>query len=216
MNYWRLVVFFVGGVTSAAFCCQFFRLLKYKKVRPIIIPRGSMNRAALYALTRGLLPWEKESTRRHYLVYGAGLIYHSGIFGAFLWLASLVFSMSLPQIIRLFLAGIISAGAISGLGLFGRRVFSSWLRSLSYPDDFVANLLVDSFLATAAISLFRPLVVPLFLILSILLILYLPLGKIRHCVLFFPSRLIFGRYFGQRDILPPIKKRHEWKRFEVE
>lgn len=211
MNYWRLVVFVVAGVTSAAFGCQLFRLLKYRKVRPIITPRGRVNRAALYALTRGLLPGEKESTRRHYLVYGAGLIYHSGIFGAFLWLASLVFSLSLPQVIRFFLAGIISAGAMSGLGLFGRRIFSSWLRSLSYPDDFVANLLVDSFLATAVISLFRPLVVPLFLILSVLLILYLPLGKIRHCVFFFPSRLIFGRYFGERGILPPIKKR--WKIF---
>ncbi len=209
MNSWSLAVLIAGGITAAIFGRQFLRLLKYKKVGPQITPRGSEKKAAVYALTRGLLPREKESTRRHYWVYGAGVVYHSGIFSSFFWLASQVFSLSLPQTIRFLLAVVITVGGIAGLGLLGRRVFSRWLRNLSYPDDFAANLLVDFFLAGAVVSILERAAVPMFQAISILLILYLPLGKIRHCFLFFPSRVIFGRYFGQRGILPPLRGTRE-------
>ena len=38
---------------------------------------------------------------------------------------------------------------------------------------------------------------------SIALAVYVPLGKIRHCLFFFPTRYFFGSYFGRRGVLPP-------------
>jgi hypothetical protein len=37
------------------------------------------------------------------------------------------------------------------------------------------------------------------------LFLYLPFGKIRHCVFFFSTRYHFGAFFGRRGVLPPAE-----------
>jgi hypothetical protein len=38
---------------------------------------------------------------------------------------------------------------------------------------------------------------------AIVLLLYVPLGKIRHCLFFFATRYHTGIYFGRRGTLPP-------------
>ena len=44
--------------------------------------RGSVGRAVLFAFTLGMAPWEKESTRIHWIAYLRGIFFHVGIFMA--------------------------------------------------------------------------------------------------------------------------------------
>jgi hypothetical protein len=39
-------------------------------------------------------------------------------------------------------------------------------------------------------------------IISAITFVYVPLGKIRHCLYFFFSRIFFGKFFGRRGVLP--------------
>ena len=45
--------------------------------------RGSSGRGILFAFTLGMAPWEKESTRIHWIAYLRGIFFHVGIFMAF-------------------------------------------------------------------------------------------------------------------------------------
>jgi hypothetical protein len=188
--------------TGANFISFWRRLLKLRRLGPEAWPRGSPREGVIYALGKGLLPWEKESTRRHWLIYLIGISYHLSIAAGFLWLGIIIFSPLASSSPRLFLTPFLAIGAGAGLSLFWRRVLNPKLRNLSQPDDYAANLLVDSFLFSAALTTVKPGTEAFLLVMSFCLILYIPLGKIRHCVFFLPSRFIFGRYFGRRGILP--------------
>ncbi len=95
-----------------------------------------------------------------------------------------------------------SLGLIAGLGLLIKRMVTPSLSAISVPDDFIANLLVNLILASGIAFLINVSWLPLFYLISILLLVYIPIGKIRHCALFFVTRLIFGRYFGRRGVYP--------------
>ncbi|MCM2271262.1 MAG: hypothetical protein NDJ18_01720 [candidate division Zixibacteria bacterium] len=153
-----------------------------------------------YALGAGMMPWAKESARAHPATYVAGVIYHCGIFAAFLILV-LSFLQVEPTGSRL-LVVLMSLGLIAGLGLLIKRMITPSLSAISVPDDLVANLLVNLYVASGIAYLINVSWLPLFYLVSILLLIYIPIGKIRHCALFFVTRLIFGRYFGRRGVYP--------------
>ncbi len=98
-------------------------------------------------------------------------------------------------------------GLLTGLGLFVKRMVTKYVRVISSPDDFVANLLVDLFLAAALITTMYPSFVPYLYGVAIVLALYIPVGKIRHCFFFFYDRILFGTFFGRRGVLPPGSRR---------
>jgi|Deesub1362B_J571_1020462.scaffolds.fasta_scaffold00001_104 hypothetical protein len=164
--------------------------------------RGEEKRGVFYALGAGLMPWAKESASRHLGVYLAGIIYHSGIFVGFIILGFLLFNFKINTHVRFILGVFTTVGLFCGLGLFIRRLSLRELRFISQADDYLANLLVDIFLASSFLSLYVTSFQPLFLIISILLLIYVPLGKIRHCLFFFISRAFFGRFYGRRGVLP--------------
>jgi len=149
------------------------------------------------------MPWEKESARRHLATYLAGIIYHAGIFSAFATLAALVAGIALPGFIRDLLRVGMTAGLASGIGLFVKRAALPMSRALSRFEDYGANLLVDVFLALALAASFDPRASAPYLALSAMLLLYIPSGKIRHCLFFFRTRIRFGRLMGRRGVLPP-------------
>ena len=97
--------------------------------------------------------------------------------------------------------------ALAGLGLLGKRVASKVLRGLSSPDDYVANLLTSVFASLAAVAAFVPDARAAWLVAGAALLLYVPVGKIRHCLLFFPARYEMGRFFGRRGTFPPASRR---------
>ncbi|MHB1047895.1 MAG: hypothetical protein ACYC4P_17970 [Thermoanaerobaculia bacterium] len=170
-------------------------------------PAGDAAAGARYAFTKGMLPQAKESVRTHLPSYAAGLVFHGGVFASFGLLAASLAGVE-PGSALLRLGGAAAgAGALAGLGLLGKRAASPVLRGLSSPDDYVANLLTTAFAALAAAAAFLPAAREVWLVAGVALLLYVPVGKIRHCLLFFPARYELGRFFGRRGTFPPAAGR---------
>jgi len=165
-------------------------------------PQGKSHKGILYALGKGLFPWEKESASKNLSTYVAGVLYHSGIFLAIFYTLFEVFGIILGNLLLHVFQAFILIGFLCGLGLLIKRILKVALRKISCPDDFVANIIVDLFLLFAFLNTFYASIKLIFFIITILLLLYIPAGKIRHCFFFFYSRILFGIFFGRRGVLP--------------
>jgi hypothetical protein len=196
-----------GVVLSAAFCLlaltwQIIRTLRFGKKADPSIPSGSGVEGILYAFGWGMMPWAKESARRHLLTWIAGVIYHIAVFFALTEVGFLVAGLLPPPGPALVIGIVLAAGLFCGLGLAVKRLVTPSLRSISCPDDFTANILVDGLLLFAILALRWTWAMQLLFLWSIYLFLYIPFGKIRHCIFFFYTRILFGRHFGRRGVLP--------------
>ena len=163
-------------------------------------PKGSPRRGILYSLTFSMLPWKKDSTRRHPWTYAAGMGMHLGIFLTVLFALGRRLG-SWPEWLLPVFGVAALVGFVSVLGLFVKRGTKAYMKSISHPDDFVANLLVQLYLLAGGLTAFVPGMNPLWRLAAILLLLYVPLGKIYHMLLFFVSRALFGLQFGRRGVL---------------
>lgn len=162
--------------------------------------KGSPRRGVLYSLTFSMLPWKKDSTRRHPWTYLAGMGMHVGV------LCSIVFALGLrffswPSWAFPVLGSIAGIGFVSALGLFLKRTLTKYMRAITNPDDYISNLLVQYYLLTACAASFFPEWIAFWRLGAVLLLFYVPLGKIYHMVLFFVSRTLFGMQFGRRGVL---------------
>ncbi|MDH5804911.1 MAG: hypothetical protein OEZ54_06975 [Gemmatimonadota bacterium] len=162
--------------------------------------RGDPRRGIAYSLTFSMLPWKKDSTRRHPLTYAGGMAMHLGVFSTVLFALGRRFASWPDWSVRYFgwLAAIGLAGA---LGLFLKRISQRYMHAISMPDDFFANLLVQFYLLGGFLTAFRPDLAPIWRLAAVLLLFYIPLGKIYHMFLFFLSRALFGLQFGRRGVL---------------
>jgi hypothetical protein len=165
-------------------------------------PKGDPWKGVAYSFGRGMMPWEKESAARHLPTYLAGMIYHGGIFAAVFSVLLLAAGIRPPGAVVTVLRILLGGGFLSGTGLLLKRLINPKMRSISCPDDYVSNLLVDGFVFLGLLSSWLTAAKPAFLIVALLTFLYMPLGKIRHCFFFFYSRMLFGSYFGRRGVLP--------------
>lgn len=198
----RIGVVICGLGAAVALAAQAARAGAYGR-RPLHAPAaGSAARGVLYAFGPGMSPLAKESTRTHPWAYALGVAYHLGVFAAFAELLLLLLSVDVAPTAAGVLGAPMLAGALGGLGLLARRGASAPLRGLSVPDDAIANLLTTGFVALAWARLRQPAVEPALLIAAMLLLCYVPVGKIRHCVFFFVSRRHLGRHFGRRGTFP--------------
>jgi hypothetical protein len=191
-------------VAAALFCLSallilFVRTLSFGRREELSEPRGKPDKGVLYAFGRGML--DKESVALHRLTFVAGILYHGAVFTAFLYLFWVIFLPSALRPLPAFRA-VLLIGTAVGIGLLVKRTVKPHLRRLSCPDDFFANLFIDLFLSTALLHTFIPVLEPVLLAGAILLFIYIPLGKIRHCFFFFFTRLAFGVRFGRRGTLP--------------
>ncbi len=178
---------------------------RWTERRPFAVDRapakGSPSRGVFYAFTFGMAPWAKESTRRHMLAYLRGVGFHVGIFAGLAALFTSPWWSSVPEIIRWLFAAVIGLGAILGFAGEIMRHAEHNLRALSTPDDHAAVLLVSIFLATASLALLNAAWLPAMYVASALMLVYAPLGKIRHCIYFFFSRRFFGLFVGRRAVI---------------
>lgn len=166
-------------------------------------PRGDGKKGILYAFGRGMMPWEKESARKHLPTYVGGMLYHTGIFAALIYLFFQIFYYELSRPIISLFRLLLILGILCGLALLLKRILIKTMRNISYPDDFFSNILVNLFLICAIVHTFAAQTAPLFFLISIVMFLYIPVGKIRHCFFFFYVRILFGLFYGRRNILPP-------------
>jgi hypothetical protein len=161
-----------------------------------------MKTGILYAYTLGMAPWSKESTRRHAIAYLRGVAFHMGIF---LGLAVLLVSPwldGIPGGLRSFLGVLVALGAFFGLAGFLTRFIEKNLKAMTTLDDYFAVLVVSLFLGVEALWLFYPPAEVAFYLTSAAMLVYAPLGKIRHCIYFAYSRLFYGKFVGSRAVLP--------------
>jgi hypothetical protein len=165
-------------------------------------PKGDPAAGVRYAFTGAMAPGAKESVREHLPSYLLGLLYHAGIFTALALLATTLGGWAWPQPLRLPIQILLGGGAMAGLGLLVKRLWLPELRGLSHPDDFVANGLATVFVALAFAGPLHAWPLKAWLLSAILLLLYVPLGKLRHCFFFFVARRHLGAFFGRRGVFP--------------
>lgn len=170
-------------------------------------PRGSSFAGIVYAFGLGMLPWEKESAGKHIWTYTGGILYHLGILMAMLFLATVLLGISLTQAFLQPARILLTIGTVSGVALLVKRILKPQMRSLSGGDDYLANILVDLLLLFALAATFAEAMLVPFLAVAMIIFIYIPFGKLRHCVFFFYSRVLFGTFFGKRGVVPhPSKK----------
>ena len=197
---------------AAIFCIAAFAVRLRTFVRMAVPkdrsqPKGNPNAGVIYAFSLGMMPWAKESTRRHALAYLRGVGFHVTVFLSLaIFLASPWLGL-IPGAICTGLAALCGIGSLLAFLGFLSRFIEKSLKALSTPDDYFAVLLVSLFLACTAAMLVNLNLLPLFYIASALVFVYMPLGKIRHCIYFAFSRLFFGRFFGRRAVMPHSQKK---------
>jgi len=199
----RLTVLAAAGWCLAALVFQAVRAYRFGAHDVHSAPAGAPLKGIAYAFGPGMMPWGKESAARHLPTYLTGIGYHLSVFLFLAYLATVIFGIIPPESWRVPLTAVFAAGAVGGTGLLVKRAVKPVLRSISCPDDFASNALVDLLLVTAAASLWIPAADAALLGTAAVLFLYIPLGKIRHCFFFFYSRILFGIFFGRRGVLPP-------------
>ena len=164
--------------------------------------KGDIPRGIKYAFTAGMMPWAKESTRIHRIAYLRGIGFHVGVFVAIGVVIISPFWESLPALLSRALFWVLMLGALLGAAGGIMRLLEHTLRGLSLPDDHFAVWLTTIFIATAGLALSNEaFMIPMYIVSAITFV-YIPLGKIRHCLYFFFSRIFFGKFFGRRAVFP--------------
>ena len=157
-----------------------------------------------YAFTQGMAPWAKESVMLNLPSYGAGMAFHAGVLTAFGLLAAALAgpgpaasSCSGARVLTL-------AGAAGGLGLLVKRLCTPSCGDCPARTTMLSNLLSSLFALLAfVLDLQRRVRRDSGWPRPSLLLVYAPLGKIRHCLFFFTTRYHLGAFFGRRGTFPP-------------
>jgi len=199
VGFLRALTLAAAAASLGALILMVFRTFSFGHREYLSAPRGYGGRGLVYAFGRGML--DKESVSRHRPTMAGGALYHMAIFAGLAYVLWMALPLRISPSLWAF-RPLLLAGAIVGLSLFIKRTAKSHLRRLSCPDDFFANLFVDGFLSMALLHTFIPALEPVLLGFSVLLFVYIPLGKIRHCFFFFYTRIVFGLHFGRRGALP--------------
>jgi hypothetical protein len=182
--------------------------LRYAETKRRLLPadrspiKGSISHGITYAFTNGMMPWAKESTRIHMIAYLRGIGFHIGIFAAVGAVIVSPFWGYLPSFLSRTLFWILLLGAILGAAGGIMRLVEHNLKGLSLPDDHFAVWLTTLFMLVTALAVIQKIfLIPMYVISAVTFI-YVPFGKIRHCLYFFFSRLFFGKFFGRRAVFP--------------
>ena len=182
--------------------------LRYTETKNRLLPadksplKGNISSGIQYAFTTGMMPWAKESTRIHMIAYLRGIGFHIGIFAAIGAVIISPFWGYLPPLVSLLLFLVLTLGAVLGAAGGVMRIAEHNLRGLSLPDDHFAVWWTTFFITVAGLALLNEaFTIPMYIVSAVTFI-YVPLGKIRHCLYFFFSRLFFGKFFGRRAVFP--------------
>ncbi len=198
----RIATFVSIAISVISLFVLILKTFSFGKKSRYAPPHGSGTKGIIDAFGRGMMPWAKESASHHLPTYIGGLLYHAGIFSALFYLLSVLIPFGLPIAFLTLLRAFIILSLLSGFALLIKRLAVPALKRISCPDDFAANILVGLFLFSALVHTYFARLAPLFLSLAIILFLYIPMGKIRHCFFFFYVRVLFGLFFGRRGVLP--------------
>ena len=165
--------------------------------------KGNIGAATRYSFTGAMNPVKKESAYLHFPTYTAGLLYHIGTFLSIFIFILLLFKVEPQGWLSWLFIGTLTISGLSGLGILIKRMTNKELRALSNPDDYISNLLVTTFQLISAIVLNWVTFFPVYFITVSVLLLYLPIGKLKHTIYFFAARYHLGFFYGWRGVWPP-------------
>ena len=203
------------------FAClwHFVRLVRLGKPNDLSQKSGSVAKAEVYSYTTAMLPNQKESAYLHIPTFTSGIIFHIGTFISLALFIVFFFTNTdifreylILAILMLLMLLALMLAAISGFSLFLKRMFSKKLRALSTIDDYLSNFLTTLFqIFTGFYLIFGEMFAPYYYISASILLLYLPVGKLRHVVYFFAARYQLGFFYGWRNSWPPPQKKRNNK-----
>lgn len=199
----KVVVLLAAAACLLGLALQVVRARGFGPRRLFAAPAGDPRAGVRYAFTGALSPRAKESARQHPIAWALGIGYHVGTFAALATLALAVFEQRPAGVLAGGLVALLALGTASGLALLGKRLVEPSLRALSHPDDFVANGLVTGLGALSLVWVLTGAGAAVLLTVGAVLLLYAPLGKLRHAAFFFVSRRHLGAFFGRRGVFPP-------------
>jgi hypothetical protein len=201
---WYIAITYIS-LTICLLSCLYhlLRLIQLGKPKDYSQKRGDITASITYALTGAMSPKKKESAYLHLPTYTAGLFYHLGTFLSILLFFLFLFKVVPQGGLKWAIIGFLILTGLSGLAIFIKRIAKKELRALSNPDDFISNALVTLFQLVTALVLYNGYYLPVYFILVSVLLLYLPLGKLKHTIYFFAARYHLGYFYGWRGVWPP-------------
>ncbi|MBC8436130.1 MAG: hypothetical protein H8D88_01050 [Bacteroidetes bacterium] len=206
ITWYEWVVISALGIFLTSSLIHIIRLVKPSKIPDYAPPAGEVRPAILYAFTGAMNPSKKESACLHFPTYIAGIIYHLGTFLSIILFFLIWMNVAFSIVPLIIITAMLAVSVVCGSGMFYKRIINHNLRSLSNPDDYLSNTLVTAFQAGTLLILYIPMVKPAYFLLAAVLLLYFPVGKLKHAIYFFAARFHLGSFFGWRGIWPPNYK----------
>lgn len=181
---------------------HFLRLVRLGPPKDYSQKKGNLSAAISYSFVGAMSPSKKESAYMHLPTYTAGLLYHFGTFVSLVLYFLFLFNVRLANSIHWIIIFVLIASVLSGLGIFIKRTAVKKVRHLSNIDDYISNLIVTIFQLITLMALADGNYAPYYFIVTSLLFLYLPIGKLKHSLYFFAARYHLGFFYGWRGIWP--------------
>jgi len=189
-------------------------ILRFPQGKDRQAPRGvsSGPQGAKTSLLAIAMPWTMGSTRDHWFLYVQFVIFHIGVAGSIAMSFIIPYA---PGVMRgpgvvLALQVLFLAAAIVGLIRLVRRLGSSYMRSISSPDDYFSMCLLIVWLVFSALAAPNnpqvgegPLLAYFFL--TAFFLVYVPFSKISHYLYYPFARWYLGRTLGHRGVYPLVK-----------
>lgn len=203
MNWYHYPALASLGICLTVLLFHLIRLIRLGKPMDYAPPAGKTLPAIQYAFTGAMNPSKKESAYLHLPTYSAGILFHLGTFLSIFLFFLILVQIPLTGLFASILSGFLFITGLCGIGILIKRIVKKELRSLSSPDDYISNLLVSLFQLLTALTLIIPSVETGYFILTSLLLLYFPIGKLKHAIYFFAARYHLGLFYGRRGVWPP-------------
>jgi hypothetical protein len=159
----------------------------------------------VHAFTTAMRPRNKESARLHPREFALGLVLHAGVLLA---LADVSLLIAAPRAVGILAPLLLPCGAMAlaaAVALAIRRCRSPVLMAMSSADDHVAIGAVGGLLALSLLHHLGVVAPTVLLGFAALVLIYLPLGKLRHALFFFVARAEYGSRLGHRGVYPPTR-----------
>jgi len=190
-------------VCLITFVFHFLKLIRLGFPEDFSNKIGDTKASIVYSFTGALNPAKKESAYLHLPTYTAGLFYHFGTFlTAFIFFSTLLGVFYNGFIIKWAFIIFLCLSALCGIGILIKRISLKKIRSFSTIDDYVSNALVTLFQIMTALLLLSDKFSPLYFICSGILLIYMPVGKLKHALYFFAARYQLGLFYGWRGVWP--------------
>lgn len=183
------------------------RLIKLGKPKDFSTPLGKPSSAIPYSFIGAMSPTKKESAFLYLPTYTAGIFYHIGTFLSIFIFLIMLFQIQITGWLAWGIFGFLIVSGLSGLGILIKRMSKKQMRTLSNPDDYISNFLVTVFQFVTALVMIYPVQIPIYFITASILLLYIPLSKLKHTIYFFAARYHLGYFFGWRNVWPPKQTR---------